>query len=500
MTSKPRIARIRRPSEEAENAAVPVAAKASPRAGNSSTEQASPRDLRRARRKAKRLGLTFSDDHEALSLLQARGINVTVDDWVSEFAAPDTEPGGSSVPTNEVQNKAATTPVAEPASEEAKRIAEISEIQRQLVRRRRGRLALLAIKLAFFVALPTAIVGWYYHNVATDMFETRSAFVIQQADSAANPMGGLLAGTGFANSQDSVAVQEYLTSREALHRLDNDHGFISHFQNEAIDDIQRLPNPASEEEAYRLYKKHVRVGFDPTEGIIRMEVVAAEPRISEMFSLALIDYAEDRVDSQTARIRTDQMSGATEAYDDANRALKEAQERVLQLQQKRGVLSAEVEISAQMSLINALELEREQKRLDLAQIESNTRPNDTRLTVMKSELERIDARIAELRMALTESTDTSTSLALITGELAVAEADLANRQLMLQSALQQVETARIEANRQVRYLSTAVEPIASDVATYPRKLENTILAFVIFAGLYILVSLTISILREQVSV
>ena len=126
------------------------------------------------------------------------------------------------------------------------------------------------------------------------------------------------------------------------------------------------------------------------------------------------------------------------------------------MQQKRGVLSAEVEISAQMSLINALELEREQKLLDLAQIEANSRPNDTRVAVMRADLERISARIGVLRAALTESSDTNTSLALITGELAVAEADLATRQLMLQTALQQVETARIEANRQVLYLATAV--------------------------------------------
>jgi len=45
-----------------------------------------------------------------------------------------------------------------------------------------------------------------------------------------------------------------------------------------------------------------------------------------------------------------------------------------------------------------------------------------------------------------------------------------------------------------------VIPIAPDVPTYPRKLENTLLAFVVFMGIYILISLTVSILREQISV
>ncbi|MDF1727695.1 MAG: capsule biosynthesis protein, partial [Sulfitobacter sp.] len=59
--------------------------------------------------------------------------------------------------------------------------------------------------------------------------------------------------------------------------------------------------------------------------------------------------------------------------------------------------------------------------------------------------------------------------------------------------------ARTEANRQVRYLTVAVEPVAPDQATYPKAFENTVLAFLIFAGIYLMLSLTASILREQVS-
>ena len=47
--------------------------------------------------------------------------------------------------------------------------------------------------------------------------------------------------------------------------------------------------------------------------------------------------------------------------------------------------------------------------------------------------------------------------------------------------------------------SLGVEPVAPDKATYPRALENTILAFLVFAGIYLMISLTGSILREQVT-
>ncbi len=46
---------------------------------------------------------------------------------------------------------------------------------------------------------------------------------------------------------------------------------------------------------------------------------------------------------------------------------------------------------------------------------------------------------------------------------------------------------------------TSVEPVVSEDPSYPRSFENTILAFLIFSGIYLMISLTASILREQVS-
>jgi len=83
--------------------------------------------------------------------------------------------------------------------------------------------------------------------------------------------------------------------------------------------------------------------------------------------------------------------------------------------------------------------------------------------------------------------------------LQLAQADLAAADMALQSSQTQMEQARTEAQRQVRYLTIAVRPVASQSASYPRKFENTILTFLIFAGIYLMLSLTASILKEQVT-
>ena len=310
----------------------------------------------------------------------------------------------------------------------------------------------------------------------------------------------MLSGTALATSQDSIIVQGYLTSREAMQRLDADLGFRSHFSASAIDRLQRLTPEASDEAAYKLFSDMITVGFDPTEGILRMSVIAASAQDSQQFANALVSYAEERVDQISQRAREDQMRGAKESYDEAETALLAAQQRLVDLQQTRGVLSSDVEFSSQMSIINSMELDLENKKLEREEILSNPRPNPTRSELNQAEIDRLQNRVGELRAQLTDNSETSASLAKIAGELRLAETEVGTRQLLLQQAVTQMENARTEANRQVRYLAMGVTPVAPDVPTLPRSFENTALSFVIFAGLYLLASLTVSILREQVSV
>lgn len=144
-------------------------------------------------------------------------------------------------------------------------------------------------------------------------------------------------------------------------------------------------------------------------------------------------------------------------------------------------------------------MQAQEERLRLSELNSNARPNATRVEVAERNIARLDALIEQLRSGLVESETGGASLARVQSELIIAESDLQTRQDMLGQALQQMETSRVEANRQTLYLSTGVFPVAPDEAAYPRSLENTLLAFLVFAGIYLMVSMTASILQEQVS-
>lgn len=479
------------------------------------------RQLRMARRVAQKHGVAATSDFDAVRLLRQAGVDPFQRNTILELVAPERDkprlsaPAASQLPAGQsasnalgriqlpqtVPDPGETLPSTDVSASARQRGNEIYKIQRDIARRRRRKVALLFTRLGFFVMLPTAIVAYYFTFMATPMFATNAEFVIQQAEpaSAAGGLGGLFQGTSMATQQDSITVQSYLASRAALARLDEDYGFRDHFSDPNIDEVQRLAPDATNEQLFDLYKKRVKISYDPTEGILRMEVIATSPEASQLFSTALIDYAEEQVDQLTLRLREDQMAGALQSYESAEQRRADALAEWLKTQEETTILDPGAETGAIISQISTLETQRQQKQLSLSGKLSVARPNQAQVDGLRADIANYDALINDLRSQMTSSTAGGGSVAANNTKLRLAEENYAFQTVMVQQALTQMEVAQVEANRQVRYLSIGVEPVAPDEATYPRAFENSVLAFLIFSGIYLMISLTASILREQVT-
>ncbi|KPP83808.1 MAG: capsular polysaccharide transport system permease protein [Rhodobacteraceae bacterium HLUCCA08] len=481
------------------------------------------RQLRMARRVAQKHGLPVTSDFDAVRQLRLKGIDPFQRSNILELVAPGSavpqaEAGGA-VPPGGRPGLPARTGAGQPGAQlpqaiqvarvpstelahddpAERRASEIRKIQKDIARRRRRKLAALFTRLAVFVGLPTLMTGWYFFVLATPMYATKSEFVIEQQESqGATPFGGLMQGTGLATQRDASGTQSYLMSREAMIRLDEELGFVAHFQNPEIDAIQRLPEDATYEDAYGIYQDRVKIGYDPTEGILKMEVVASDPAISQQFSEALIGFAEERVDQMSQRAREDAMAGALQSYEEAEDRRREALNELTTAQAMVETTDPVGLTAALQQRITALQLELDQKQVELAN-RLATGAGDARLAPIRSEIEILDGQIEALRAQMSESSGSRFSITDITAQLRQAEENYAFQTVLVQQALTAMETARIEADRQRIYLETNVAPIAPDAPSYPRAFEDTLLAFLIFSGIYLMVSLTASILREQVS-
>lgn len=468
------------------------------------------RQLRMARRMAQKHGLAPISDFDAVRQLRLKGIDPFQSSNMLELVVP-TKDGDDDAEMGTVlpgMGKIQLPQTIKPASSQVpqtevytadRRAMEITGIQRDIASRRRKRLALLLARLSAFVFLPTILAGWYYYAIATPMYSTKSEFLIQSADGGGGggPLSGLIP-SQLANSQESIAVQSYLTSKDAMIRLDEALGYKRHFAQPEIDAIQRLDADTTNEAAHKVYKKNIKIGYDPTEGVVRMEVIAADPIVATDFSKALISYAEERVDELSQNIRNDAMEDARRNLERAKVERREAQENLIRLQEVYSADPTE-QLAALRTQITSYDQQLLEKKLALQALLDNPRPNQAKVDGARGDVRRLQDVLTGLNARMIEADSSGLSLVQQSTEIELARADLATADAFLQSALQGEKQAALEAGRQVRYLTVPVRPIASDAPSYPRKFENTILAFLIFSGVYLMVSLTSSILREQVS-
>jgi len=471
------------------------------------------RQLRMARRIAQKHGLDPASDFEAVYLLRLKGVDPfqrenALDLMVSQSATarPQHETTARDTPLAEKPQLPQTRrddtrnlPATDNRSPAERRAQEIMAIQKDMARRRTRRLRMLFARLATFVLLPTLIAGWYFFSIATPMYASKSEFLILKAETGGGGMGGLLSGTQFATNQDAIAVQSYLTSKDAMLRLDADEGFKPHFSQPDLDPLRRLGADATTEDMFKLYKKYVQIGYDPTEGVIRMEVAAADPQVAASFSTALIGYAEERVDNLSARKRENAVKDAQLGLDEAEQARRVAQEKLVRLQQDSAVLDPRARIASLQARIETVETQLQEKNLQLQALMDNARPNLARVEGVEADIRRLAALKAQINAEMTAESEGAGSLAETAVQIQLAEADLATRDMMLAAALERLDQARRDADSQARYLTTSVYPLAAQDPSYPRAFENTLLTFLIFSGIYLLISLTASILREQVS-
>lgn len=499
MTTKPKAERYRL-RNQASGPRPAGGADGSP-AQQSDAENYSARQLRMARRVAERHGLKFSDDLQAITLLKEKGI-----DPFDRGHVLDTPTTSASPPQDVIQLPQKIEPAKVPQKFENEqaistahaREMELAKIQRDMVRRRRRNAFYLGVRLLFFIFIPTILAGLYYYKYATPMYATNASFQIIKADAAGAPGGGMLSGTQFATTPDAIAVQTYLLSKDAMVRLDQDEGFRDHFSQPDIDVIQRLAADASTEEMHSLYSNVVKIGFDPTEGLVNIEVIATDPEKSVAFAEALISYAEERVDGLSQRKRENQVADARRLYEEANQERKKAQEALVELQQST-LLDPEAYATSLRRQVSALEEQLIAKELQLEALEDNASPNQSRVEGVKADMERLTAAIKETEAKMTEPMENGLTLAELVSRIAIAQSDIKTRDLMLQASLEQLQLAETEATSQSRYLSLANNPIIPQDPSYPKAFENTILAFLILSGAYMMISITVAILREQIS-
>lgn len=364
------------------------------------------------------------------------------------------------------------------------------------VRKQRARS--LGKRFALFVGLPTLLGVLHYGWLASDVYESVSPFTVQSAEKSASlgleSLMGVIPGAG--STRDALAVREYILSRDVLRRLDEDHGFIAHYQSTDADIISRLAADATFEDAYEYYLDHVDASFDSMSSVLTLRVRAFDPQAAQTFAQAIIGYSEEMVNDLAERARRDAIAFAEKEVKRAETRLGNARQAVLKLQADGADLNPELSAQAALTIRSGLQAELAKARAELSQARAFMRPSSAKVVSLEQRVRSLAGQVKAENRRIIDPNDGHG----MHKELAKFETALLEKEFGLaayESALASLQLAHAEAARKHQYLATIAPPSLPDEATHPRRLYRIATVFALFLTLFAIGSLLVAAVREH---
>jgi len=365
-----------------------------------------------------------------------------------------------------------------------------NEVHRRSRKAQRRRRIISIFSFMICVALPVVLAVYYFALLAADRYAVETKFAIR-SPSATGSMDimGLVTGMSSATSTttDSYMVVDFIESRDLIDRLEAQMDIRAIYSKPEGDWLMRLDADATKEDLVEYMSKVISIYFDTSSQILTLEVQAFTPEDAEAVSAAILDISDDLVNEISDRARQDTMRSAEREVARIETLLAEHRRQLAAFRQAEQDIDPAASALEQIGLLGGLERELAGARTRLSSLTEFLSDAAPSVRILQSQIEAMEAELAEQRSRLgtgqTQSDTTGSAVAggTFTDRVAIYE-DLAVDMEFLQqaylTALAAREAARLEADRQQRYLAAFVRPSLPERALYPQRTQSIL----IFAG------------------
>jgi capsular polysaccharide transport system permease protein len=339
------------------------------------------------------------------------------------------------------------------------------------MRVRRGPSTLLRVML--LIVLPTLLSGLYFGLIAADRYVSEARFVVRKPSSptrssAAQSLSIDDAPKGLGGD-DSYAVRDFLESRDALALLLDKTDFRAAVARGGNDWAWRFPGPLtghSDEDLYRLYKSLVTVDYDSSTGLTSLDIQAFDPVEAQRIAVVLMGGGEALLNRMNERARDDAIRVAEAEVARAKQLALTVQEQVTAFRDRESVIDPMQISKTVLNTIAALSLQLVENRAQL-DVTMQASPNSPQIVQLRAHVKALEQQIDQERGTLAGN-DRSLAPQIAEYERLTLQRTFAEKSFV--SALSQLESARLDAQRQQDYLERVVEPHVADEAHYPHRI------------------------------
>lgn len=358
------------------------------------------------------------------------------------------------------------------------------------------------------IGLPTLAGIAYFGFFAADQYVSEARFAIRSQQpmavdpSMASPLSGFL-GTPLPGLTDAQIVVDYLQSDQLLKDISNDVDLKSLYSVDKADWWMRLSPDVSSEGLLDYWRWVSTVEIDPLSGIVTLTVRGFTPQDAKAVSEATLAESEKLVNRLSQRSQTDAVKSATEEVDAAYQRVIKALNNIQKFQETERQINPLGLAQARSEIQSKLEGTLAQFEAQLVSLQKTMSERAPTVTWLKNQIAAIKAQIDAEKSKATETTSGAAGQDVAAATKLLSQFDKLNLERTFAEkaylgSLTTLEGARMEANRQNRYLEAFVRPQLPQEPRYPNRPAMMLLVAGCAVGIWLLTMLIGATIREHI--
>ncbi|WP_339544654.1 ABC transporter permease [Pseudomonas sp. RA_35y_Pfl2_P32] len=325
------------------------------------------------------------------------------------------------------------------------------------------------------VLLPLVLAAIYYGAFAIDRYVSSAQVVVRQdgGNQAASVPGlaTLLTGTNPASREETLYLREYIVSMDMMLLLEERLHWVEQYAAQRSDIFFWLNKDAEREDLLKYYQRMVSAHYDETTGLLRVEVQAFTPELSEQMLRTILEASEHFVNEVSHSIAREQMTFAKGELETARINYAERKTELLDFQNVNKVLDGANTAQSRATIIADLESQYTKEQAILTEMQFKLRPDSPQVKQQKQKVNAITQQLAKEKRLLVSSPGGS-QLNVVASRFQQLTLDAGIAEESYKTAVAALDNARIEASKKIRTLVTVVSPNTPQLALYPERLYN----------------------------
>jgi capsular polysaccharide transport system permease protein len=360
------------------------------------------------------------------------------------------------------------------------------------------------VSFLLIVALPVAVVSYYYLVVAAPQYASGFHFSVRsEAAAMPQPAATTASGSGALASSFSSGsfgtypagadvlsnfiVTDYLTSRQSLDDVAKVMPVYSYFESPRADWWARLSPNASQAAILRYWQHMVFATYDAATGVGSVEVRAFTPEAAHAIAAALAANAEKLVNSMEVRAREDAVRYASQMVAQDEKSVKEISLKLWRMRRQHGVIDPNSSIvTDNVDILRGL-------RTALAQLETQyatlllQAPRSPTTAAVREQIKATKQVLTDQEANISE-TKKGAVLPTMVGAFEAENLEQTIAQQLLSNDMSILQMTKASAITQSLYIMEHVQPQVPLTPDYPRRWLYTLLFAIGAVGAWIMFS------------